>query len=169
MSIFRINLSFEGDEFIPNNVIQHLNGEFNVIDQHAPEDLPKCNLSKRIRMKRLVKPYGYGSLTFQHPLIYGLNHNGNLYESWYVDIIENNLNILKEHNVDDIRLEIDVFYVDQCFIEVLDSENLNRLFKAVDIKFSIPMNVYKLKQEIEIVEMLVGAGYDETFVNEVLY
>lgn len=169
MSIFRIDLRFRGENFTPRSVVHKLRGEVNIIDSHEMEDIPQHKLSKKVRMIKPREPYGYGNLTFQHPLTFGLKHNGTTYEDWYVDIVENNVDIMKEYGADEIRLEIDVFYVSQCFIEVLDSKNLRRLFKSTDMRLSFPMNVYKLEEETEIEEMLIDAGYSKSFVNDTLY
>lgn len=169
MTIFRIGLDCTGDNFSPASVLPHLVGDFNIQYQHEATDIPQYNFGSRIKRMTPRTPYGYGALTFQHPLEYGLNHNGSSYENWYVDIVEQNFELFKKHQVEELCIEIDVFYVDQCFIEVLDSECLRRLYKAVDIRLSIPMNVYQLKAEQEIVNMLLAAGYERDMIQETLY
>jgi hypothetical protein len=159
MVIYRIVLSIRGDSFSPQQMFEKIESDCNIISFHEPTDIPE----------RLDITYGYGAVDFMHPLEFGLHHNGNEYQKWYLDLLVKNYVLFKELGAEDIVLETDLYFVDQCFVEILDKEILSCLsFLNID-NLSLPLNVYKLKSNEEVIEMLLNVGYSQDTIDEVYH
>ena len=129
-----------GDNFYPQNILQKIQGNFIIDDKYfCPDDNRFGDDDK----------YGYGSMSFSHPLQWARGRNIIKYKKDFVEFIEKNYKLFKENGVDDIRIFMEVFYDKggQCNFEIFDNKILNRLAKY---NVSLPISIYTLsKREIE--------------------
>jgi hypothetical protein len=133
--IYRITMSFFGNNFNPNNIISELNGNFLVIDKIIKGD----------KKKYIKGNYEFGNIDIWHINKFATEEQIKEYESFFVEFITNNYKTLKQNHVQDIHLFYDIYYDgDQCNFEILSKKQLRKLFK---INLSLPISVHKLNQK----------------------
>ncbi|MNK04937.1 hypothetical protein D3C87_228100 [compost metagenome] len=143
-------MELRGQKFWPDKFINLSDDEFLVFDKNDPDDLLWDDKDDM---------YGFGSLTAIHPMCYGFNDMGFVYEEWYVEFIEKYNGYFSSIGIEEVRFFIEVFYSgDQCNFEVFNISLLERLNQR--IRFSLPISVYKLEQ-VEINQMLIEKGFSK--------
>lgn len=143
MLIFKITFSCSGDNLYPNNLISEIKGGYIPDSYHSPNDVREFGSSNEV--------YGYGTIFFMHPKIFGIQGDGLSYEEWFISLIEDNYNLFIEHGAEDFQLFIEVYYSDnQCNFEIFNKEMLKRIHTY---GVSIPVSVYHLN-EMEISKLL---------------
>jgi hypothetical protein len=89
--------------------------------------------------------YGYGSITFWHPLKFSLQSNLLTYEEAFIEFIERNLERFKQCGADEIEIFLEVYSdEDQLNFEVFNRDVLHKLLQY---NISLPVCVYRISTE----------------------
>lgn len=147
MRIERIYLNLTGDKFSPKallNQIKHLSdGKISYL--HEPTDKRDSDNIE----------FGFGCLSLKNPKGVCVENEIEQYESWFVEFLEVNQELIKLTGVDEIELFIELFYNKQCNFEIFSRENLSRLAK---FNVAIPVSVYGLSDQ-SLKELLADNGF----------
>ena len=152
MLIFKITITLKGENFSPQ-MFTDFDDNFIVIDRNETNDLIWENRTNR---------YDFGSITIISKSVFILKNELTLYEKKIADFFRVHIESLRSHGLSEINYNLDIFYSDFCSFELSNSENYS--FYG-EVLFSIPINVYKIKEK-EIIDMLLEVGYSESQIHE---
>lgn len=134
--IYKYNFSISGDNFYPEKVIEKIQGNFIVDSFFNPNDQ---------RGFDLPGIYGYGGISFWHPLKFSTGTNIIDYEYETIEFIEGNYQLFTENGVDDLQVFIEIYSDErQCNFEIFNKELLKKL---ASFEVSLPISVYVLNEE----------------------
>ncbi|AQZ81292.1 hypothetical protein BUM88_06570 [Acinetobacter calcoaceticus] len=114
----RLSLRFGGDNFNHQEIVDSINTDF-IYEFYNCED--------------------YSYFTFFHPKGISSQYPDNNYEEDFIFFIEENYEKLFQYGIRSFDLFIEVYYVDQCNFEILNSNRLKRLSQ---FNISMPISVY---------------------------
>lgn len=130
--IYKYEFSISGDNFDPEQLVKIVNDQF-IIDSYFTSSDRKSNGEK----------YGFGNMSFLHPLKYATEFEVRDYEKSFVDFVERNYSIFKKYGGDDFQFFIEIYYDGvQCNFEIFDKELLRKLGS---MGVSLPVSVYSLE------------------------
>lgn len=112
-----------GDDFIPSNIINHLDTCLSVCDY--------CDCDKHDDSPGILFLQSKNQFSNEYP--------DNDYENQFVDFYKKNFKILKDAGADDFRIMMDIYYADQCNFEIFNKKSLSILAKY---GVSLPISVY---------------------------
>jgi hypothetical protein len=114
----RLSLRLGGDNFNHQEIADSINTDF-IYEFYNCED--------------------YSYFTFFHPKGISSEYPDNNYEEDFIVFIEENYEKLFQHGIRIFDLFVEVYYVDQCNFEILNSNRLKRLSQ---FNISMPISVY---------------------------
>ena len=124
--IYKIGITFIGDDFYPKETINQLKGDFIVMSQKSPTE------------------NDFGFLDLCHKYKFATEEHVLNYESAYVDFILNNKDIFSAFKITDIHLFYEIYYDGfQCNFSILSSSQLKDISC---FNISLPVSTYKLSQ-----------------------
>eukprot|EP01132_Coremiostelium_polycephalum_P001037 gene1037-1315_t len=132
----KTGFSIVGDNFWPEDIIDKIKGSLIVKSSFTPVS--------KTQFKKPAEAYGYGGITFWHPLSFSLEEHIAAYERTFVEFIEQNYDLFIENAVEELCLYIEAYYDGgQCNFEIFNKDLLQRLSR---FNVSIPISVYVLKK-----------------------
>jgi hypothetical protein len=133
--IYKITMSVYGDNFNPDNVIDKLKGDYQIV-----------NIIKRGEKKRKDSDdkYEFGDIGIWHVNKFATENQILEYENFFVTFINENYSLLKANKVTDIDLYYEVFHDGgQCNFSILSAKELQIIAKY---GVSFPISIYKLNK-----------------------
>ena len=133
--IYKITMSVYGDNFNPDNVIDKLKGDYQIV-----------NIIKKGEKKRKDSDdeYEFGDIGIWHVNKFATENQILEYENFFVSFINENYSLLKANKVTDIDLYYEVFYDgEQCNFSILSAKELQIIAKY---SVSFPISIYKLNK-----------------------
>ena len=133
--VYKYDFSVFGDTLYPEKIINRIKGNFFVESCFSSTDNKFHNSSDK---------YGYGGVSFWHPLQFSTEDEIVRYEDAFVKFIEVNYALFIKNGADEFQIFIEIYYDGgQCNFEVFNKKLLKRLAK---FNVSIPISVYALKK-----------------------
>lgn len=133
--IYKFLFNAAGDNFIPDNILNLIKGEYSIASKNTPNDK---------NFEGTENVYSYGAITFWHPKKFSTEENIREYEKWFIEFIENNHKLFQDNGADNFDIYMEIYYEgEQCNFEIFDKNLLKRL-SPFDI--SLPISIYLLKE-----------------------
>jgi hypothetical protein len=140
MAVFLFSLNVYGDNFNPDEVIPKIKGKYIISGKQIKGNkIPFKN-------DNINMIYNYNGLSFWNPTKFGRQHEGETYEEWFVNFLEDNYQTFIDLGVERIDIFMNVYTVgrEQCNFEIFNKDMLKRLSK---FGVSLPIDVYNITKK----------------------
>lgn len=134
--VFKYQFSVSGDNFMPEKVINLIQGDFILVSYFGPADkVPEKG----------SETYGFGDMSFWHPRKFSTETCIAAYEKDFCHFIEKNYQLFVDYGGLDFQIFMEIYFDGgQCNFEIFEKTLLQTLAKH---SVALPISVYILAEE----------------------